>query len=217
MRVTHAFTSAKSDSGDATLIQPSNWNADHTVTGPIALPQTAIQTGRYYYAFGMLGPVGSTVPIGNFSGTMYAAPFIAASSVTWTKIGIYCSVGQAGKKARLGIYSTGTDGLPGTLVVDAGEVDLSSNDTECEATISQALTANTLYWLAVVAQSGTAELMVGDKSMSGHDLRFMFGDGAVGGALAVGAAVGQTYGALPSSFGSSFLTIDDVPLIWMRK
>jgi hypothetical protein len=30
MPVKHAFTSAKSDGGDSTLVRPSNWNADHT-------------------------------------------------------------------------------------------------------------------------------------------------------------------------------------------
>lgn len=29
--IKHAFTSAKSDGGDATLIQPSNWNAEHVI------------------------------------------------------------------------------------------------------------------------------------------------------------------------------------------
>lgn len=29
MAVKHAFTSAKADGGDATLVQPSNWNASH--------------------------------------------------------------------------------------------------------------------------------------------------------------------------------------------
>lgn len=28
----HAFTSPKSDGGDATLVRPSNWNAEHTLT-----------------------------------------------------------------------------------------------------------------------------------------------------------------------------------------
>ncbi len=32
MTVVHAFSSAKADGGDATLVQPSNWNAAHTVT-----------------------------------------------------------------------------------------------------------------------------------------------------------------------------------------
>jgi hypothetical protein len=31
MAVKHAFTSAKSDGGDTTLVRPSNWNADHAV------------------------------------------------------------------------------------------------------------------------------------------------------------------------------------------
>jgi len=30
MAIKHAFTSTKSDGGDATLVRPSNWNADHT-------------------------------------------------------------------------------------------------------------------------------------------------------------------------------------------
>lgn len=31
----HAFTSAKADGGDATVIKPSDWNADHTITGDL--------------------------------------------------------------------------------------------------------------------------------------------------------------------------------------
>lgn len=30
--VTHAFQSGKADGSDATLVQPSNWNAEHTIT-----------------------------------------------------------------------------------------------------------------------------------------------------------------------------------------
>lgn len=38
MAIKHAFTSAKSDGVDATLIQPSNWNADHTVENFLDIP-----------------------------------------------------------------------------------------------------------------------------------------------------------------------------------
>lgn len=41
--VTHAFTSAKPDSGDASIIQPSNWNEAHEVTGLA----TVAETGAY--------------------------------------------------------------------------------------------------------------------------------------------------------------------------
>src|SRR5512139_1909323 len=33
MTLKHNFTSAIADGGDATLVQPSNWNADHTISG----------------------------------------------------------------------------------------------------------------------------------------------------------------------------------------
>lgn len=43
--VTHAFTSAKPDSGDVSLIQPSNWNAEHVVTGLAG----GTARGEYFY------------------------------------------------------------------------------------------------------------------------------------------------------------------------
>lgn len=38
MAIKHAFTSGKADGGDTTLVQPSNWNADHTIQDYIDLP-----------------------------------------------------------------------------------------------------------------------------------------------------------------------------------
>lgn len=38
MGIKHPFTSAKVDGGDATLVQPSNWNADHVVENYVDLP-----------------------------------------------------------------------------------------------------------------------------------------------------------------------------------
>lgn len=51
MAITHSFVSAKSDGGDATVVRPSNWNADHvvaltkTITAIIDGGGTAIATG----------------------------------------------------------------------------------------------------------------------------------------------------------------------------
>lgn len=33
MSIVHSFVSAKSDGADATLVRPSDWNANHTFTG----------------------------------------------------------------------------------------------------------------------------------------------------------------------------------------
>ncbi len=38
MGIKHPFTSAKADGGDTTLVQPSNWNADHVVENYLDLP-----------------------------------------------------------------------------------------------------------------------------------------------------------------------------------
>jgi hypothetical protein len=39
--VKHAFTSGKADGGDATLVQPSNWNAEHVVDQYVDFPDQA--------------------------------------------------------------------------------------------------------------------------------------------------------------------------------
>ena len=35
LTVSHPFVSAKPDGGDSSLVQPSNWNANHSVTGSV--------------------------------------------------------------------------------------------------------------------------------------------------------------------------------------
>lgn len=47
VRAKHAFVSAVPDGGDASLVQPSNWNADHALqlTGPALVGRTAASDG----------------------------------------------------------------------------------------------------------------------------------------------------------------------------
>ena len=44
MPIKHAFTSAKSDGGDATLVRPSDWNAGHVT--PYATGTFTVPTGN---------------------------------------------------------------------------------------------------------------------------------------------------------------------------
>lgn len=44
MPVKHAFTSAKSDGADATLVRPSDWNAGHVT--PYAASTFTVSTGN---------------------------------------------------------------------------------------------------------------------------------------------------------------------------
>lgn len=38
MPITHAFTNPKADGADATVVRPSNWNANHTITADSSFP-----------------------------------------------------------------------------------------------------------------------------------------------------------------------------------
>jgi hypothetical protein len=47
MGITHSKVSAKSDGGDATLVRPSDWNADHVLTGLVGgMGQTYLGTNN---------------------------------------------------------------------------------------------------------------------------------------------------------------------------
>lgn len=41
MGIKHLFASGKTDGGDATLVQPSNWNANHTIDSEVTFPAIA--------------------------------------------------------------------------------------------------------------------------------------------------------------------------------
>lgn len=41
--IKHSFTSAKSDGGDATLVKPSDWNAEHTLDSYLDFPEQATE------------------------------------------------------------------------------------------------------------------------------------------------------------------------------
>jgi hypothetical protein len=83
----------------------------------------------------------------------FAAPIVTDQAMTITRLGIeVTSAGGSGSVVRLGIYAD-SDGLPGSLVLDAGTIN-GTSATYQEITISQALSASTRYWLMVVAQVG---------------------------------------------------------------
>ena len=69
--VKHLKTSAIPDAGDATLVQPSDWNADHTLTGtvPVANGGTGASTLTGYVK-------------GNGTANMTAAATIPSTDIT---------------------------------------------------------------------------------------------------------------------------------------
>lgn len=99
---------------------------------------------------------------------VYYHPFPVGGDLTIDRI--TCGVqtaGAAGSVVRLGIYND-DDGIPGTLLLDAGTVSGETPAGYREITVSQALSKGTLYWIAVVwqvAAVGVLRSAIG----SGHD------------------------------------------------
>jgi hypothetical protein len=93
----------------------------------------------------------STTPIHQ---RVYYTPIYIESTTSFDRLAIATAATFSGTAtARLGIYNN-TNGLPSTLVLDAGTVSVTAASTTYEITISQSLTAG-FYWLAF-CQQGTA-------------------------------------------------------------
>jgi len=94
--------------------------------------------------------VGQATPSAN---TTYFTPIFIPNAVTADRIGGLVTAFTTTGNVRFGIYND-TNGLPSTVLLDAGTVSASSA-TSFFITISQALSVG-IYWLAINQQSGTS-------------------------------------------------------------
>ena len=152
--------------------------------------------------------------VGLSSATFYAVPFTSPRSGTIDRIGVnVTSAAAAGKKARLGIYSatSATNLYPSAKVLDSGEIAIDATGA-VEATVSQALTAGTLYWLVILADAAISVKAVQPSSCSpilGFESTYTTPQTQI--------SVAQAYGALPSTFtGSGTTNGNNAPLIGVR-
>ena len=175
-------------------------NFKHYVAGRYYFPQFFISTGT-------AGAVSA--------GRLYAVPIEILTPTTFTKIGINVTTAATGSPvhARLGIYKD-QKGVPGDLVLDAGEVDVTTIAT-VEATISKTLFGR--YWLVVIFESASS-LQITLQSSASTNVGDYGAEGPIGGANVLRPAV--SYGALPSTYpsvtSSSFETAN-IPRIWLRS
>ena len=178
------------------------------------IPQPRAITGHYY----SLASGANALDEAGWNEILFVTPFFFSSAETWTRIG--CSTGGfAAAKVRLGIYSSDSNGLPSALLLDSGELDASGSG-DLEATISQALSANTLYWMAFITNS--ADLVI---KLCGWDpgvqavVTFLLGhNGGCSNYVAGAISDTATYGALPDPFPNvNFAGTSKRPLVWLRK
>ena len=148
-----------------------------------------LRTGEYF--FGVPARSASTLtPTVDF---ISASPIWIARNLTADRIAIEVTTAVAGGMLRLGIYNAGTNLYPGTLLLDAGEVDGSTTGVK-SITISQALTKG-LYWGAVIPNSSTLVVRAWTTSYP------LLGVTATGFSTTyVEWYKSQAYGALPDPF-----------------
>jgi len=170
-------------------------------------PYSVLRTGEYHSWHGM----GATATIALTANQLYGVPFVVTRDMTVDRIA--CEVtAQAGQKIRMGIYSTGTNCYPGTLVVDGGELTLGATGVTA-STISESLTKG-LYFLAIIS----------DATPTIRRWNYTYPYPTPLGIAATDFRYGQhcwfvaqAYGALPDPFTAAATLHADYPMIIMLR
>ncbi len=211
-----------SDPGSGTILTTSIYQLVYngtyfvlnTAIGTAGYSQSGYATNRYYAGNLMITNAGAgTVKTAN---QLYISPLVLGGpSATFTRIGItVITPASAGKHAHLGIYNM-ADGVPTTLLLDAGTVAVDSSG-EKEVTISQSLSAGN-YALVNLSDGAPAYCANSqDGSAAGNDF---FGESGSLAAYITSAYSSQTYGSLPSSWPGTLTYLtgnNDGTFMWLR-
>ena len=177
---------------------------------------------RYYFA-GQNAPVALITGSGA-TGTLRAFPFVSPRGGTLDRLAIAVTTGAgAGGVARWGIYTatSTTNVYPSALVVDAGEVDVTSIGVKSQ-TISVALSSSTLYWFVYIGGVSAATIRFLNANGCWPFLGYSNAFDSAGVANlnpGVGLTVAQAYGALPGTYpaGATVIVNDvGIPAIGCR-
>jgi hypothetical protein len=170
-----------------------------TARDPVVHP--GIRTNNYYMAASVLPSTAVATIVVN---SLYYQPIAITGTIN--RIGIEITTGAAGL-ARLGLY-TNNNGIPGTLILDAGTVDTTSIAL-VEATIPDMVLRGEWMWMAVVSNAAPAcrcgtvgPAMVAGSTTPSAGIR--------------GYVANFTYGALPTT-ATAIASVSGVgPAVWLR-
>lgn len=153
MPITHAKTSAIADSGNAALVEPSDWNASHIGSNGFDLsigpwPEHLLATGA-----GVAFPIANAAVIQAFTvfaaHTVQTAYFRVAAQSGNMDVGIYSDAGT-----RLG--SSGTVAVP-----------VVQNTASRAMTGTVSLVPGVRYWAAIACDNTTAAFSTGPNVVAG--------------------------------------------------
>lgn len=113
---------------------------------------------------------GPSTETGDFADTIIYVPIFIGDAVDTNEIQVLVNAaGSAGEDARVGIYDSTTDPVhPGDLVIDGGAFAVDSTGIKTITITSTGLTANRLYWLALVTESSTVTFNSPGDAGSGY-------------------------------------------------
>lgn len=161
-------------------------------------------TGNYYGSPVFLGGIGTMIVTVN---RLYGTWFQCRSTHTFVGIGIRVPIAINLANVRCGIYSD-NNGVPGTLVVDGGQVVLSGTGAQdAGVTISQSLIIGNNYWLAFITDSAITV----NAGATTNVLRYLGSTTYNDTRDILGGFVSQTYGALPGTFGVFTQSVNPIP------
>ena len=135
-------------------------------TGPTGPSGPAGTLGPAYQA-GLFYPVIGTQTFGSpTENVLYAIPFIPEFTHTWAGMG--CNIngshlGGTGAVVRFGIYNDNGNGYPGSKLLDALTT-AATVGNNVSVSISQSLTAGTLYWLVMAMQGSSTVAQIMEAS-----------------------------------------------------
>jgi hypothetical protein len=155
---------------------------------------------------------------------LYVVPFDEMRAVILSSlmVNLVSQDSNPGAQVRLGIYQNNStvDNFPNTLILDAGTLtidDTASTGILSIGSLTQALTADVRYWLALFTSANVSDAQIGGLP-PGSAIPFgVFRNPSAGSGYGFAVARQvvlpyQTYGPLPSPYPLSELTIDNIAI-----
>jgi hypothetical protein len=162
------------------------------------------KSGMYYASGLVMSTITPTLDL------LYCVPFLVGRDTEIDQLAVNITTASApGAMYRLGVYEDTGEGYPGDLLVDAGQVDVSTNGDKVAA-VSETLPAG-FAWLALVAQGVTTAT----RSISTSSI-YLGGTGAVPTGNAIAYTEAGVTGALPPTFTGTVATATTAPRVWFR-
>lgn len=172
MTLKHKKTSEKSDSGDATIIQPSDWNDDHAVVGGLDLPLETVSA-----------PAANNVRLfGRKVGGRMMAAIMGPSgldtslqpSLARNKVGVFIPGGNSTTVTQLGLIaaSTGT-----ATAANVATTNLHTAMRRLDYLVTTAATTAVAAWYSSAVASN--QFFIGSGILGGFHVVLRFG-GATG-------------------------------------